>query len=581
MWAPTLLLPLVCLGIIGCGGTGPPGSLPTPVVTAANDTTMHAGPEDAALVAAESAWLAGDYETAIAVVDSLDTAWSRQPGVSGNLVRRLVRLLLARAADDRAVRQLLYHPASLDGEWRAILRTIVGGLSVDELDRQARRVTPDMKALGTVKAELVRALSMSGAEQRAAALAADLVDAELDDPDRDKLEEFTAGRKRTVAGGIRLGVVVPRTGGFAPVGEEILHGIQLAAARYERDSGFPVELVVVDEALESDSTGFGIPGLEAQGVAGIIGPIRSGALRAAAAARSDPGMLIISPTAAEDSVLAPHAYSIWTRERRDRLVAEALGNWLVASLEVNRVAAFYPANESGRRRSDIFQSIVEAAGVEWVGSRAYEPDSTTFEIELRALTELDPDAIFIVADGARQVLQVAPQLHFFGLRGRITLVSEDWTHPTVLRRLDATFSNFRVAATYFERTGNQEWEEFSAAWDKAFRRSVPDNAFAALGYDAGLLVLRAIPDPTLIRPGAVARSLSRTRDLQAATGRFSFDEISRRLVRSTRVRMLLDSRLVDPDAEAIVEWSLETRAQEEERIRLQAEEELKRAGESP
>jgi len=79
----------------------------------------------------------------------------------------------------------------------------------------------------------------------------------------------------------------------------------------------------------------------------------------------------------------------------------------------------------------------------------------------------------------------------------------------------------------------------------------------------------------------LARSITRLRDQPAATGRFSFDPGVRRLIRATRLRMLLDSQLVDPDPEAIVEWSLEARAQEEERLRLEAEEELLRGGEEP
>ena len=578
---PLFVLTALLLGAASCAGPEPPGGLATPVITPPADSTMISGPEEAALAEAELAWLESDYETAITLSDSLDSAWSSRPGVSGESIRRLALLLLVQAADDRAVQQLLYHPSSLNGEWRSILRTVVGRLSLAELNVQARRVTSDAKALSTVKAELVRALALSGDEQRALELLAELADADMDGADRDKINDVSEGRLAVAAGRIRIGVVVPRTGGFAPVGEEILQGVQLAAARYERDVGIPVELILIDEALESDSTGFGIPGLEAQGVTAVIGPIRSGALRAAAAARSLPGTLIISPTATEDFALGPHAYSIWARERRDRAVAEVLGNWLASSLELTRVAAFYPANESGLRRSAIFQSIVETAGFEWVGSRAYEPDSTTFEAEISALTELDPDAILVIADGTRQVLQIAPQLHFFGLRGRIALVSEDWTHPTVLRRLDPTFSDFRVSATYFERTGNPEWEEFAADWDRAYRRSVPDNAFAALGYDAGILLLRAIPDPTLIRPSALARSITRLRDLPMATGLFSFDPESHRLIRLTSVRMMLDSQVVDPDPEAIVEWSLEAREQEEERVRLEAEKKLLRRGEVP
>jgi len=496
---PGFLLTALLLTATSCAGTEPPGGLATPVITPPADSILISGPEEAALAEAEVAWFEGDYDKAIALSDSLDSAWSSRPGVPGESIRRLARLLLVQAADDRAVQQLLYHPSSLNGEWRSILRSVVGRLSLAELNVQARRVTSDAKALSTVRAELVRALALSGDDQGAIQLLPELADAEMDGADRDKINDVSGGRLTVPAVGIRVGVVVPRTGGFAPVGEEILQGIQLAAARYERDVEIPVELIIVDEALESDSTGFGIPELESQGVTAVIGPIRSDALRAAAAARTRPGTLIISPTATEDSDLGPHAYSIWARERRDRAVAEALGNWLVSTLELTRVAAFYPANESGLRRSEVFQAIVETAGFEWVGSRAYESDSTTFEAELSELTELDPDAILIVADGPRQVLQIAPQLHFFGLRGRIALVSEDWTHPTVLRRLDPTFSDFRVAATYLERTGNPEWDEFAADWDREYRRSVPDNTFAALGYDAGLLVLQTNP-PRCVGP---------------------------------------------------------------------------------
>ncbi|MFQ5530164.1 MAG: ABC transporter substrate-binding protein [Gemmatimonadota bacterium] len=569
------------LGAAGCAEREAVVAPSTPVLATPGDSTADVGPEAVALTAAETAWVAGDWGTAMSITDSLDASWIIRPEISADLIRRLVRLLQVRASDDRAVHQLLYHPAALDEEWRGILRGVVGGLSLAELDRQSRRVTSDARALGTVRAELVRAAALAGDPGRAATLAADLEDADLDGADRDKVEDVLSGAIPVARSAIRLGVIVPRTGGFASVGEEILQGVGLAAARYERDAGLPVELVVIDEALESDSTGFGVPRLEARDVAGIIGPIRSAALRSAAAARTLAGTLIISPTAAEDSTLGPHAYSIWARERRDRAVAEALGTWLTSSLEPARVVALHPANESGIRRSDAFRGIVEAAGFGWAGSRAYEPDSTTFELEIRELTELDPDVVLVIADGPRQVLQIAPQLHFYGLRGRIALVSEDWTHPTVLRRLDATFSDYRVSATYFERTENPEWIGFAADWDEAYRRDVPDNAFAALGYDAALLLLRTIPDPGLVRAGAVARAMTRIGDLHVATGRFSYDPESRRVVRSTRVRMLLDSRLVEPDASAIVDWSLEARAQEEERLRLEAEEELLRRGGSP
>jgi branched-chain amino acid transport system substrate-binding protein len=510
-------------------------------VEAPEPTSSPEEGDAAALALAETAWLAGDYQEAMGLVDSLDAAWGAQPGIPDELTRRLATLLLARAEDARAVHQLLYHPGALNGEWRGVLDGAIGRMSLEELDQQARRASSDSRGSDAVVAE------------------------------RDRLVEVADS-----PGAVRLGVIVPQTGAFAAVGQEVLEGVRLAAARFEAMRGFPVELVVVDEAMESAATGFGVPELEASGVAAIIGPIRSEALRSAAIARSQPGTLIISPTAAEDIGLPPHAYSIWARARRERAVAEALGNWLVSSMEPARVAAFHPANASGSMRVDVFRAIAERSGFEWVGSRAYEPDSTTFEVEIQEITEADPDFVFVIADGPRQVLQIAPQLHFYGLRGRVGLVSEDWAHPTVRRRLDSTFSDYRVVAVYSGRDENPEWDSFAAAWDEAYRRSIPDNAFAPLGYDAVMLALAGAARPLTVRPAAIARAVTRLAAFQGATGVFQFDRREGLLARTTGVRMLLDSRLVDPDPEAIAEWSLEARTQEEERLRLEAEEELRR-----
>jgi ABC-type branched-subunit amino acid transport system substrate-binding protein len=489
---------------VACSGAAEPTPQSSPVVELPEPSSSREDGDAGVLARAEEAWLAEQFGEATRLTDSLDEAWQSRPGIPDNLTRRLVTLLLARAEDDRAVHQLLYHPGTLNGEWRQALSAAVSQMSLEELDRQARRVSSDSRGLQTVSDERDRLLALADTE-----------------------------------GAIRLGVIVPQTGGFASVGREVLEGIRLAAAQFEA-------------------------------------AIRSGALRAAAAARSDPGTLIISPTAAEDALLPPHAYSIWARARRDQAVAEALGNWLVGSMEPARVAAFYPENASGFRRVDIFRELVVRAGFEWVGSRGYDPDSTTFEMEIQEITEADPDFVFVVADGPRQVLQVAPQLHFYGLRGRVGLVSEDWAHPMVGRRLDPTFSDYRVSAVYSQRVDNAEWDAFAAAWDEAYRRSIPDNAFAPLGYDATLLALVGISNPPVARRRAVARAATRLTGFQGATGVFRFDPTVGRLVRSTSVRMLLGSQLVDPDAEAIAEWSLEARTQEEERLRLEAEEELRR-----
>jgi ABC-type branched-subunit amino acid transport system substrate-binding protein len=602
-----------------------PGDRPSPIDEQPTDSVVvedDDSPEGMALAEAERAWLDGDYLAAAGRSDSLSRAWSRRPGVDERSVRRLVRLLLARAEDVEAVDQFLYHPTALDESWRDEMRAAVGRMSLDELDGLARRVSRDEQALGIVRAELAWALARSGDDERARELARDLDPDDLRDPERRKVEDVLAGRVEPAEARIRIGVVVPRSGGFEPVGDQLLEGARLAAGLYESETGVPVELVVVDESLAVDSTGRGFaavapgafrePGYgdgemggDSEGdagvegavgqrrepltsgrapdpdLAGVIGPITTDGLRAAAAARLVPGLLILSPTASDDSGLPPHAYSLWDRARRDSLESTTLANWMVSAFQSGRVGALYPDNESGRRRADAFREVSEGGAFEWVGGQAYHPDSTTHEAQIEALAGADPDFVYTIVDGPRQVLQIAPQLHFFGLRGRIILVSQDWTHPVVARRLDEPFSDYRVAAAYFDREGNPEWERFASAWDETYRRSMPESAFGALGYDAVWLILRAVPDPTLVRPAAVARILTRFSRARGATGEFSFDPEGRRLSRSARVWMILRSELNEPDPDAILEWSIETREQERERLEREAEEEARRRGGAP
>ena len=645
----------VLLAVAGWSACAAPESIGPGVPAPTDDGSVEAdsaivvedgddSPEGLALTGAERAWLAGDYAAAAAVTDSLSRAWTRRPELGERPVRRLARLLLARAEDVQAVDQFLYHPSALDESWREAARAAVERMSVDELDGLNRRISQDERAMGIVRAEFARALALTGEVDRAREAARAIDDAELHDADRRKVEDVLAGRVRPNEPRVRIGLVAPRSGGFEPVGDQLLEGARLAAERYEAETGVPVELVVVDEATAIDSasldlSAFGdgvfrqpsrvtdeidpvdddlegdagpradeaeeIPsaalranrlgGDPAPGLAAVVGPVLSDGLRAAAAGRTAPGLLLLSPTASEDGSLPPHAYSLWDRARRDSLEATTLGNWLVSAFEPRtivvvhpdsappplpaareepaRVAALHPDNESGVRRARILRDLVEPAGFAWVGAEAYHPDSTTHEAQIARLTEADPDFVYTIADRPRQVLQVAPQLHFYGLRGRVTLVNQDWTHPTVLRRLDEPFSDYRVAGVYSERVGNPAWEAFASAWDEAYRRSLPGNAFAALGYDAVGLVLDALPEPALVRPAALARAMTRLDGVQGVTGRFSFDPETGRLVRDARPRMILNSELVEPDPRAILEWSIDTREQELQRLEREAAEE--------
>jgi ABC-type branched-subunit amino acid transport system substrate-binding protein len=175
------------------------------------------------------------------------------------------------------------------------------------------------------------------------------------------------------------------------------------------------------------------------------------------------------------------------------------------------------------------------------------------------------------------VLQIAPQLSYFGLRSRIIGGGEAWSDPAVLRRLEPAFADYRVVAMFMDRTAEgTEWTRYVEAYEREFRRIAPDNLLPALGYDATRLVLAGMGCETLGRPGAITRSIRASDGLAGATGtiRFTDDDVP---AREAIVRMLLDGRLVDVDPDALSLWAEEARAQEELMKELEEEEEKRKA----
>jgi ABC-type branched-subunit amino acid transport system substrate-binding protein len=486
-------------------------------------------------------------------------------------------------AEDRAAALLLANPDAVasDAGIRE-LRRAAAGMSVPELaalQRSLSSLRPQQPVEGVVGAELARAYALAGLEEDAADVARRWRDEEIDSQDTRTVEQVLGGDIQPPAEPIRVGVILSLTGRFSQVGEDLYDGISLALAGYEPGpfSGQEIELVVLDDGSEADRYQALLGDLEARDVAAVIGPIRSESLADAAASRTYAGLTIVSPTASRDSGTGPNAYSLWERGRRESAIGGALGRWFPERMGLYRLAALYPADDGGRAGFRAFETAAAASGAAVLGGWEFEPDSTTFEQPIQAVLESDPEGVMVLAGDAATVLQIAPQLPYFGLRSRIIGGGEAWSDPAVLRRLEPAFSDYRVVALFVDRTAEgTEWTRYVEDYEREFRRLAPDNMLPALGYDAMRLVLTGMGRETLGRPGAVARSIRASGGLDGATGTIRFNEAGVP-TREAVVQMLLDGRLVNVDPDALSLWSEEARAQEELMKELEEEEEKRKA----
>ncbi|NNK49196.1 MAG: hypothetical protein HKP01_10020 [Gemmatimonadetes bacterium] len=169
----------------------------------------------------------------------------------------------------------------------------------------------------------------------------------------------------------------------------------------------------------------------------------------------------------------------------------------------------------------------------------------------------------VFTDRPRTVLQLAPQLVYYGLRRWVTAGDANWADPDVVRRLDPSYADHRLVASYVDRiSAGTPWRQFEISYEVRYRKALPDSYFTALGFDAMNLILAGLPEADWRRRGAIGRFIRRGTH-EGATGRLRVDPRSGGLGREVAVWMLQDGELVVPHAGEMLIWAQEQRELEE------------------
>ncbi|MBX6363644.1 MAG: penicillin-binding protein activator [Gemmatimonadetes bacterium] len=313
-----------------------------------------------------------------------------------------------------------------------------------------------------------------------------------------------------------IGAILPQSGPavLRQYSDLVLEGVRLALAQAGPSAP---ELVVVDDAGDAERDAALVRDLERRGAVAIIGPLLSAGVGAAARARSDTALVLISPTASELPAGLPNVYSL---NAGDVQGAEALAQYAARS-GLSRVALLYPRTEEFTRQARAFAAALERAGGSVAADVPYDSGMTTFRTPLRAVAGSGARAVYVAAP-ERDVRQLAPQLAYYGVTGKgiDVLGAEAWTSDDVLRLVSPRYLNGVVASTPLVRTSPQVgWQEFVQLYERTYRRSL-DNPFPALGWDAARLILAGLKDGRG-RAADVARRLGAAAEVRGATGVFA------------------------------------------------------------
>lgn len=599
--AAGLLAVAGCATAGGGGAPAPPEADPGTDVLAAEEAAREALEGIRSRV--DSLAAAGEADRAAWVADSAYFRWTDDPELAGVALRalwteaeilaesgrlaeaesRLTELLEAEVPSDlrsRAVDRLaelrlrldqhpgvvaLYarYPGISDSAAREDVRAAAEEMSVAELREASRRLEGRESLRAAVEAELARGLALAGAADSARAAAGRALGLQPSPPDRRAARDVEEGRIGPEdRPPLRVGVILPLSGRLEGAGAALREGVELAAGA--APGGFPeeggaapegkVELLIRD----AGSDPFRVPEimreLERAGVIAVIAPPEEKSFRAAVRARSDPSLPVISPVAPAGADGIRNVYTLRDRELRVRAIGLAAGEWLARATTFGEVGILRPASPPGREYEKALRAGLRREGG-WVAATAeYLPEGTTFEAPARWLAAHSPPAVFAAAEVSRSVLQLAPQLPFFGLREAVVAGPEVWGEPAVLRRLAGSFPEYWLAAVFVDRTDTASaWNRFEERYERVYRRGLPGHGLTAPAYDAYRWVEEGLGDLPLPRRAALSRSL-REGSFSGATGTFRPRPELSAVESEVLVLMAHGGELAAPDTVALREW---------------------------
>lgn len=339
------------------------------------------------------------------------------------------------------------------------------------------------------------------------------------------------GGERSEAPGVhhahaRIGLLVPGTGGYKRIGDDILNGFNLyLRTTGNRLGGYPVAAELVDEGDTVETAMAGLESLLAREVHAIVGVANSAAMMPVSERIEEVHVPLLG-TAASPAALqgTPH---VWRTSYVNDEPGRALGRHLarVAGGPVAVVAQDDPAGV------DAVLGLRDSFGEAGATDRLLEPiltptvaqpDSDHFDAALRTVRSARPAAVFAcyVGDAAVAFLR---QYVAAGLDPGTLFAPAYLTEGTILSTVGDTALGIRTSANYAPELRTPTNREFATAYRRDFGEQ--PTIYAVAAYDAAAAVDKALAlSDGDLDPRNVNANLARVGLIDSPRGRWQFNQ---------------------------------------------------------
>ncbi|UZD42743.1 ABC transporter substrate-binding protein [Selenomonas sputigena] len=326
---------------------------------------------------------------------------------------------------------------------------------------------------------------------------------------------------------IKVGANFELTGNVANYGNATIEGLQLAIDEANEAGGIngkKIELVSVDDKSEAaESINAATKLISDDDVKVIVGPATTGLVLAETQTATDAKVPIIAPCATspeatvENGKVKPYVFrSCFIDPQQGEVMATFAAKELKA-----KTAVIYVDNSSdySKNLAKVFREKFEAAGGKVVMEEAFLQKDQDFKATLTKLKTANADVMFVPAY-YEEVGKIVKQAREMGINSAI-LGTDGWDDTKVVDIAGADALNNTFFSTHYSEK-DAEVQGFIEAYKKKFNRA--PNVFAALGYDAGKMLVDALKRAGSGDTEKIREALEATKDLKVGTGTISMDK---------------------------------------------------------
>ncbi len=323
---------------------------------------------------------------------------------------------------------------------------------------------------------------------------------------------------------IHLGTYLAMTGANAALGQQVYEGVSLALKQHPQVLGKTIKLTLVDNRSDKTEAAVAVSRLiEAEKVIGIVGTSGSSLAIPGAEVAEKAGIPVVFTTPTNPLVTSGKKWSFrvcFIDPFQGSVVAkyafEKLG--VKTAAVIQDVAQDYSVGLASFFR-DAFTTLTKDKKT-IVSFTSYQTGDTDFSAQLTHAISKNPDMIFTTGYYGEAALLIR-QARELGYKGII--MGGDALDAPELIKIAGPAADGVLFSTHYHPQGatNPTAKAFVEDYKKEYGKEA--NAFAALGYDAYLVLTAAIEKAGSVQPEAIRQALEATKNFEGVSGTITLD----------------------------------------------------------